>query len=344
MRKTYVIGDIHGCYDEFMKLLEKIEVTDDDLIISLGDIVDRGNKSVELYHYFKNRKNVLVLMGNHERKHLNGVLNYSQEIVKVQFQDKYNEFRAWLKTLPYFYETDSAIIVHAFFEHDKKLYEQKEEVLSGTTSGSKYLEQKYTKGKNWSDYYDGTKPIIYGHHVVGDIPKIKNNTYGIDTGACHGGMLTAIELPSLTIHQVKVEKDYWKEEQIKWQIPVLEAKDWEHMKITQIQKQIEKLDYKEEHKVQDFLLKQKKWIKEIENLQLSIKTHIEYMTTQLIKKYPTNFNQEIAKLSFRTFVFKAKSNNLELEDIKKTLNTPQKVIDLAHQLKLDSIPIREGTR
>jgi len=340
MGKIYVIGDIHGCYDEFIKLLKKINVTDDDLIISLGDIVDRGNKSVELYHYFKNRKNALVLMGNHERKHLNGILNYSQEIVSIQFQDKYDEFIEWLKHLPYFYETDSAIIVHAFFEHDKSLYEQKEEVLSGTTSGSKYLEKKYDKGKHWSDYYTGKKPIIYGHHVVGEIPKIKNNTYGIDTGACHGGMLTAIELPNFTIHQVRVEKDYWKEEQVKWQIPVLEAKDWENMRITQIYKQIEKLEYKEEQEVKDFLFKQKKWIKEIENLQLSIKIHLEHLTSQLIKTYPTHFNQEVAKLSFRTFVFKAKSNNLQLEDIKKALNTPQKVIDLAYQLKLKYIPVR----
>ncbi|MCH2195264.1 metallophosphoesterase [Kordia sp.] len=57
MSKTYIIGDIHGCYDEFIELIAQIGVTDDDLVISLGDIVDRGNKSVELYHYFKNRKN-----------------------------------------------------------------------------------------------------------------------------------------------------------------------------------------------------------------------------------------------------------------------------------------------
>lgn len=53
MKKTIVIGDIHGCYDEMIALINKIGVTDDDLIVSLGDIVDRGNKSLEVYHFFK---------------------------------------------------------------------------------------------------------------------------------------------------------------------------------------------------------------------------------------------------------------------------------------------------
>ena len=340
MSKTYVIGDIHGCYDEFIELTQQIGITDDDLIISLGDIVDRGNKSVELYEYFRDRKNSVVLMGNHERKHLKGLLSYSQEIVKVQFQEKYGEFLEWLETLPYFYETDSAIIVHAFFEHDKGLYQQKEEVLAGTTSGSRYLESKYEEGKYWSDFYTGEKPIIYGHHVVGETPKIENNTYGIDTAACHAGMLTAIELPGFIIHQIKVEKDHWKEEQCKWQIPVLEAKDWENMKISQVHKQIQKLEYKEEQEVKDFLAHQKTWIAAIETLLESLKGALEKLTQELKDRYTDNFNQEVAKLRFRKFIFKAKSNTLSIDDLKKTLDTPQKVIDLANELNVKSIPVR----
>ncbi|WP_298508390.1 metallophosphoesterase [uncultured Kordia sp.] len=340
MSKTYIIGDIHGCYDEFIALLNQIGVTDDDLVISLGDIVDRGNKSLELYHYFKNRTNSVVLMGNHERKHLNGVLSYSQEIVKVQFGDEYEGFRTWLETLPYYYETPEAIIVHAFFEHDKSLYEQKEEVLAGTTSGSRYLEEKYEEGTYWSDYYTGEKPIIYGHHVVGETPKIKNNTYGIDTGACHAGKLTAIELPSFKVHQVQVQTDHWKEQQSSWQIPVLKAKDWEQMKIDQVYRQLDKLSYKKETEIQEFLSKQRTWIQEIEDVRISIQTKIEILTKELIAQYGENFNQEVAKLSYKSFVFKAKAGTLELADLEKTLHTPQKILDLAKELQIEQIPTR----
>ncbi|MEM6720220.1 MAG: metallophosphoesterase [Bacteroidota bacterium] len=340
MSKTYVIGDIHGCYDAFMELLDQIGVTDDDLVISLGDIVDRGNKSLEVYHYFRNRKNALVLMGNHERKHLNGVLSYSQEIVKVQFGEEYDEFCNWIETLPYYYETPEAMIVHAFFEHDKSLYEQKEEVLAGTTSGSRYLEKKYEEGTYWSDYYTGEKPIIYGHHVVGDTVKIKSNTYGIDTGACHAGKLTAIELPSFKIYQVNVETDHWKEQQASWQIPVLKAKDWEHMKIEQVYRQLEKLSYKTAAEIQAFLTKQREWIQEIEALRSRIQTTIEIHTEKLIATHGTQFNQEVAKLSYKSFVFKAKAGRLQLSDLEKTLYTPQKILDLAAELHIENLPKR----
>jgi Icc-related predicted phosphoesterase len=43
--RTFIIGDIHGCFDELMELTEKVGLTDSDLLISLGDIVDRGNKA-----------------------------------------------------------------------------------------------------------------------------------------------------------------------------------------------------------------------------------------------------------------------------------------------------------
>jgi len=338
MSKTYVIGDIHGCFDEYMTLANKIGIKEEDLVISLGDIVDRGNKSVELFRYFKERKNAIVLMGNHERKHLRGILSYSQEIVKVQFGTEYDHFIQWVKTLPYYHETKDAIIVHAFFEHDLALSQQKENVLAGTTSGSKYLEAKYDEGKYWMDYYQGEKPIIYGHHVVGDAIKIMNNTYGIDTGACHGGMLTAIELPAFKVHQVRVEKDHWKEEQAKWQIPVLEAKDWGNMKIEQIQKQILKLGYKKDKEIQIFLSKLSDWLKELQGIAPQIKTRIEFLSKEYQVKFGEDFNREVAKFSYRAFIFKAQAGNLEVEDILKTLDTPTKILSLGEKLELHGLP------
>lgn len=340
MAKTYVIGDIHGCYDEFIELTQQMGVTDDDLIVSLGDIVDRGNKSLELYQYFKNRRNAVVLMGNHERKHLKGVLNYSQEIVKVQFGNTYEEFLEWIRSLPYYYATNDALIVHAFFEHDKPIEEQKEEVLAGTTSGSRYLEEKYPDGEYWTDHYEGTKPIIYGHHVVGDTPKVLNNTYGIDTGACHAGKLTAIELPGFKVHQIQVTTDHWKEEQAKWQIPVLEAKNWEAMKIAQVHRQIDKLDYKQAPEIRAFLYRQRTWITSIEQLIEPVQSRLEALVSELEEKHGESFNKEVAKLRFKTFLFKARAGNLSLDDLRKVLDTPQKVIDLATQLNIEGVSKR----
>ncbi|MCB0851998.1 MAG: metallophosphoesterase, partial [Bacteroidetes bacterium] len=304
MKKTFVIGDIHGCYDELIELLEKVEAVEEDTIISLGDIVDRGNKSLETYQFFHSRKNAVVLMGNHERKHLRGILSYLQEIVKLQFGGKYPEFLEWLGSLPYSIELEEATIVHAFFEHDKPLSAQKEDVLAGTTSGSRYLEEKYPEGTYWRDFYQGEKPVIYGHHVVGDEPKIENNTYGIDTGACHGGMLTAIELPGFRIHQIRVKTDYWAEERRKWQIPVLKAKDWENMEVEKIKKQIQKLAYKQESELRLWLENLEKWVTEIEGLYSRILRQIQLKTEELEEEYGENFNRKVSQLNYRTFIFK----------------------------------------
>jgi len=340
MNKTFVIGDLHGCYDEFIELSNQIGITENDLVISLGDIVDRGNKSVELFHYFKNRANSIVLMGNHERKHLRGILSYSQEIVKVQFADEYSDFVKWIEKLPYYYETEGAIIVHAFFEHDKKLQDQKQEVLSGTTSGSKYLENKYEEGKFWTDYYTGKKSIIYGHQVVGKDPKIYNNTYGIDTGACHGGKLTILELPGFKLHQIQVQTDYWKEEQSKWQIPVLNAKNWEQMKIKHINNQIKNLNYKEEFEIRQFLKEIEGWLDHVQKTIFLIKEKLEQLTFELENKHQENFNKEVSTISYRSFIYKARSKNLQFADLEKVLDTPEKVINLAIELDLSEIPNR----
>lgn len=333
MKRTIVIGDIHGCFDEFQALLAKINVTPKDEIISLGDIVDRGPKSVELFQFFKNRPNAKVLMGNHERKHLNQVLSYSQEIVKVQFKNQYNEFLTWISTLDYYYETPDAIIVHAFYEHDKELAEQKEEVLAGATAGARYLEKKYATEKDWVNYYHREKPIIYGHHVVGDYPKIINNTYGIDTGACHGAYLTAIELPSFKIHQIKVVKDYWKEEKMKWQLPVLKAKSWSEMKFVKIAQQVQKLKYIEVEDVQIFLNQLELWTNEYQQAIESLLPKIIEKSRDILQEVGyKQFNLEASQYPFKVFLFKAHANNLKLRDLKKNLDTPKKVLKLVSNL------------
>ena len=41
----YVIGDVHGCYDEMMTLIKKIESMDSEAqICFVGDFIDRGPK------------------------------------------------------------------------------------------------------------------------------------------------------------------------------------------------------------------------------------------------------------------------------------------------------------
>ena len=62
----YVVSDIHGCYDEFCRLLEKIHFSDEDIMYILGDMVDRGPKPVRLLQDLMGRHNIYPILGNHE--------------------------------------------------------------------------------------------------------------------------------------------------------------------------------------------------------------------------------------------------------------------------------------
>ncbi|MCL2773394.1 MAG: metallophosphoesterase [Oscillospiraceae bacterium] len=63
---NYAMSDLHGCYDEFLQMLEVINFSSDDNLIIIGDVVDRGPVSVKLLQNVTARKNIRLLMGNHE--------------------------------------------------------------------------------------------------------------------------------------------------------------------------------------------------------------------------------------------------------------------------------------
>ena len=65
----WAIGDLHGCFDKLMTLWAKLNVTDNDLCIFLGDYIDRGEKVGETLIWVmeqSKKKNFVFIAGNHE--------------------------------------------------------------------------------------------------------------------------------------------------------------------------------------------------------------------------------------------------------------------------------------
>lgn len=329
MKRHLIIGDIHGCYEELMQLLELAKLQPDEILVSVGDIVDRGPDSLKVYEFFKNRPNSLVIMGNHERKHLRQVLSFGQEIVKMQMGEKYPEFLAWLKNLPYFYETEAAIVVHGGFENGVELALQREEVLCGATAGEKRLQTLYGE-KFWSDFYSGEKPIIWGHHVTGENPMIlPNKVYGIDTGACHGGYLTALSLPDFEIYQVKSAKNYWSEEIPLWNFPILKAKPWKTWKFERVMQEIESRRNTKDANVLQFLLERENELAEWKTLLPSLFAQIHAnVAAILVEKGEQAFNRYAHTLSYSSLAFAAKKGSLTENQIWETANTAEKFLEL----------------
>lgn len=78
----YVVGDIHGCYSEFMQLVHKIEKQDDNArFILIGDIVDRGSEQQEMLDWAMQTVNkpdgkFQMILGNHEYEKIGLIKKY----------------------------------------------------------------------------------------------------------------------------------------------------------------------------------------------------------------------------------------------------------------------------
>jgi serine/threonine protein phosphatase 1 len=240
MPRTIVIGDIHGCHHELLDLCDKVGLTDEDTLVSVGDLIDRGPDPAAAIALFRSRKRSVVVCGNHERKHVRNVLSYSQQVAKLQVGAGYADAVAWFATLPYHYETDLVRVVHWGHFPGTPLDEVPEDVRAGTTSGDAKLRERYGDTP-WFEHYSEDTPIVFGHAVFREPLVRRDRVYGIDTGACHGGRLTALILPERRLVSVPARGDHWKGVRDAWQEPVLRAHPWKTMPFAQISKKVNSL-------------------------------------------------------------------------------------------------------
>lgn len=78
----YAVADIHGCYREFLELLEKINFSDDDEMYILGDMMDKGPDPIKLVQDLMMRPNVYPILGNHDYAALTVLRKFNTEITE----------------------------------------------------------------------------------------------------------------------------------------------------------------------------------------------------------------------------------------------------------------------
>lgn len=62
----YAVSDLHGCYEQYLRMLAKIHFSGSDTLYVLGDVVDRGPEPVKLLQDMSMRANVIPILGNHD--------------------------------------------------------------------------------------------------------------------------------------------------------------------------------------------------------------------------------------------------------------------------------------
>ncbi|MBO4419411.1 MAG: metallophosphoesterase [Oscillospiraceae bacterium] len=76
---NYVISDVHGCYDLFLRMLEKIRFSSADTLFLLGDAADRGPDGLPVLFDVMGRSNVVMHLGNHEDMFRRVIQNWENE-------------------------------------------------------------------------------------------------------------------------------------------------------------------------------------------------------------------------------------------------------------------------
>lgn len=230
----YVMSDIHGCYSEFVRMLEKISFTNEDELYILGDIIDRGSEPIRLLQKIMNASNIKVLLGNHE---LMAIKNFSYGIgVPIDERGFYlppeakrfysvwmhsggettlKQFKAlpietglgikrWLQKLPLYHEVSvdnkKFVMVHAGIENftqNRELSDYKPNELVWYPPET--LEIPMFKDENTFLVFGHTPTFRLSDGCVGKI-FMKNRYIGVDCGASYqefGGRLGSLCLDTM---------------------------------------------------------------------------------------------------------------------------------------------------
>lgn len=233
MKKTFVISDLHGCYDELMALYKQLPIDPEkDRMVFTGDYIDRGLQSKQVIEQLMEWKEKyphwVVLYGNHEDLMLDALLyggrvygsfdlwwnqggketfqsylpegfsRYEKAIMQVKDVIP-QEHLLWLASLPRYFEDESYYYVHGGLVPGKKPEDTDPHDLI-------WIRDQFIDSP-----YDWGKKVIFGHtpDTRGEyynpsnpwgknqkfMPIVKKNKIGIDT-AGNSYRLTAVELPT----------------------------------------------------------------------------------------------------------------------------------------------------
>ncbi len=233
-----IIGDIHGCYDETVALLESLGYRvdgnnsslsarhpDGRRAIFLGDLVDRGPSSpavLRLVMTMCSDGAALCIPGNHEvklKRKLDGRdvrLTHGLAETMTQLESEPPEFieevKDFIENLVSHYVLDDGklVVAHAGLKEafqGRASGRVRNFALYGETTGETDefgLPVRY----NWAGDYRGRARVVYGHTPVPEAEWL-NRTICIDTGCVFGGSLTALRYPELELVSVPAVKTYY---------------------------------------------------------------------------------------------------------------------------------------
>ena len=233
----YAVADIHGCYEEYMELIQKINLAEEDHLYILGDALDRGPEPMKIILDLVQRKNITYIIGNHDYLFLYFIRKLGLDLSSVSnmSSDDTVDFQAYLEdgglvTIEAFMKLSSAekqtvydflenanvydevvvdneryILVHSGinnFREEKALDEY--DVLDFICERADYS-RRYFRDNN-TYLITGHTPTMYINHDTSSKVYTGNGHIAIDCGCVYGGKLAAYCIDSDEVIYVDAKK------------------------------------------------------------------------------------------------------------------------------------------
>ncbi|MDS0294404.1 metallophosphoesterase family protein [Halogeometricum luteum] len=203
--EVYVVGDVHGCRAELERLLDRLGVTDDDLVVFVGDLVRKGPDSEGVVSLVRNAENMLTVRGNNEEKLIRGD-KHLEELTEEQME--------WIRNLPVAISWDDALVVHGGVDPRKPLAEHSLEELE---TFRKFEDDDGEKAY-WWETHRGPQRVFFGHTPLA-APVYRRYAVGLDTGCVYGNELTAYDWRADEFVVVEPEETVEERAESKWVEP-----------------------------------------------------------------------------------------------------------------------------
>ncbi len=196
MRRTVVIGDVHGCATELEELLAKLAVTSADRVVFVGDLIARGPDSRGVLAIAR-RLSATVVRGNHEHKLLRHRATGERLSSMHQAVARSLSARDWadLEATPFYADLaeHGARVVHGGLDPSVPLERQAPEIMLTTrTIVDGHPSDKHGDAL-WGAIWRGPTHVVFGHDAKLE-PQLHPFATGLDTGCVYGGRLTALVL------------------------------------------------------------------------------------------------------------------------------------------------------
>lgn len=209
--KLWAVGDIHGCYNLLMSRLKEIGFDfENDLLVAVGDLVDRGTQNIQCVELLS-KPWFTSVRGNHEDLCIGGLHNESYKRCHVanggewfymlDGQAMYNIAKTFAE-LPVVLEIShngkKFGFVHGHIEQNnwdefKETFTQEPTAFRDQSELAMWGRERLNDENQQYAHVSGVDAVIMGHTVT-QRPCKRDNCYWIDTGAVHWGTMTILDL------------------------------------------------------------------------------------------------------------------------------------------------------